>query len=97
MTGKISKTIHHGKLTRYRREDIGFVFQFYNLIQNLTAIENVDLASQITKNPLDSHMVLQRVGLQERLNNFSSPVIRRGTTTGGNCPGDCQEPQTVAL
>lgn len=72
--GKNIEAYTQRQLTRYRREDIGFVFQFYNLIQNLTAIENVDLASQITKNPLDSQMVLQRVGLQERLNNFPAQL-----------------------
>ncbi|MDD3026636.1 MAG: ABC transporter ATP-binding protein [Erysipelotrichaceae bacterium] len=72
--GKNIEAYTQRQLTRYRREDIGFVFQFYNLIQNLTAIENVDLASQITKNPLDSHMVLQRVGLQERMNNFPAQL-----------------------
>ncbi len=72
--GKNIEAYTQRQLTRYRREDIGFVFQFYNLIQNLTAIENVDLASQITKNPLDSQMVLQRVGLQDRLNNFPAQL-----------------------
>ena len=51
------------QLTQYRRDDIGFVFQFYNLVQNLTALENVELATQISKNPLDVRMVLERVGL----------------------------------
>lgn len=72
--GKNIEAYSSRQLTRYRREDIGFVFQFYNLIQNLTAVENVELASQITKNPLDSHMVLQRVGLQDRLNNFPAQL-----------------------
>ncbi len=62
------------QLTRYRREDIGFVFQFYNLIQNLTALENVELASQISKNPLDSRMVMDRVGLRDRMENFPSQL-----------------------
>ena len=61
-------------LTEYRRFDIGFVFQFYNLIQNLTAKENVELASQISKNPLDVEMVLNMVGLKERMDNFPSQL-----------------------
>ena len=58
------------QLTAYRRHDIGFVFQFYNLVPNLTALENVELASQICKNPLDARQVLAMVGLGDRLNNF---------------------------
>lgn len=58
------------QLTTYRRYDIGFVFQFYNLVQNLTALENVELAAQICKDPLDAAEVLREVGLQERMNNF---------------------------
>ncbi len=54
------------QLTDYRRDDIGFVFQFYNLVQNLTALENVELASQISKDPLNSVDILERVGLGER-------------------------------
>lgn len=62
------------QLTEYRRDDIGFVFQFYNLIQNLTALENVELASQISKNPLDARHVLERVGLSERMANFPAQM-----------------------
>ena len=58
------------QLTQYRREDIGFVFQFYNLVQNLTALENVELALQICKDPLDAEEVLKEVGLSARANNF---------------------------
>lgn len=58
------------QLTMYRRYDIGFVFQFYNLVQNLTARENVELASQICKNPLPADEVLAAVGLSERMRNF---------------------------
>src|SRR5699024_8092839 len=62
---------HYGskQLTTYRRDEIGFVFQFYNLVQNLTAKENVELATQISKNPLNPAEVLERVGLKERINN----------------------------
>ncbi len=62
------------QLTDYRRFDIGFVFQFYNLVQNLTAKENVDLALQISKDPLDSRTVLGMVGLKNRMNNFPSQL-----------------------
>ena len=58
------------QLTQYRREDIGFVFQFYNLVQNLTALENVELALQICKDPLDAATVLREVSLAERAGNF---------------------------
>lgn len=62
------------QLTSYRRYDIGFVFQFYNLVQNLTALENVSLATQICKNPMDSAEALDKVGLSNRLNNFPSQL-----------------------
>ncbi len=62
------------QLTTYRRYDIGFVFQFYNLIQNLTALENVELASQICKDPLPAEEVLRHVGLGDRLNNFPAQL-----------------------
>ena len=58
------------QLTAYRRDDIGFVFQFYNLVGNLTALENVELAAQICKDPLDAATVLNEVGLSARANNF---------------------------
>ncbi|MDR1218898.1 MAG: ABC transporter ATP-binding protein [Treponema sp.] len=61
-------------LTNYRRDDVGFVFQFYNLIQNLTALENVELASEICKNPYDPAETLASVGLSERLNNFPAQL-----------------------
>ena len=63
-------------LTFYRRYDIGFVFQFYNLVQNLTALENVELATQISKDPLDPATVLREVGLGERMDNF--PALLSG-------------------
>lgn len=62
------------QLTSYRRFDIGFVFQFYNLVQNLTALENVSLATQICKNPMDSAEALEKVGLSHRVNNFPSQL-----------------------
>lgn len=62
------------QLTDYRRDDIGFVFQFYNLVQNLTALENVELASQISKDPLNSVDILERVGLGGRKDNFPAQL-----------------------
>lgn len=62
------------QLTDYRRDDIGFVFQFYNLVQNLTALENVELASQISKDPLNSLDILERVGLGGRKDNFPAQL-----------------------
>lgn len=62
------------ELTGYRRNDVGFVFQFYNLVPNLTAKENVELASQISRNALDAEEVLRSVGLGERLNNFPAQL-----------------------
>lgn len=62
------------QLTDYRRYDIGFVFQFYNLVQNLTALENVELAAQICREPLDASEVLCEVGLRERQNNFPAQL-----------------------
>ncbi len=62
------------KLTGYRRHDVGFVFQFYNLVQNLTAQENVELAAQICKEPLDAATVLKEVGLEERMKNFPAQL-----------------------
>lgn len=62
------------QLATYRRNDIGFVFQFYNLIPNLTALENVEIASQLCKNPLEPAKVLEEVGLGERMNNFPAQL-----------------------
>lgn len=62
------------KLIQYRREDIGFVFQFYNLVPNLTALENVELAGQICKNPMDPKTVLEEVGLKDRFGNFPAQL-----------------------
>ena len=62
------------ELTQYRRQDVGFVFQFYNLVGNLTALENVELANQICKNPLDAATVLEEVGLGNRMKNFPSQL-----------------------
>lgn len=61
-------------LTAYRRYDVGFVFQFYNLVQNLTALENVELAAQICRDPLDAADVLKKVGLEDRMKNFPAQL-----------------------
>lgn len=65
---------NYKQLIEYRRREIGFVFQFYNLVQNLTALENVELASQICREPLSAETVLREVGLGERLNNFPAQL-----------------------
>ena len=72
--GQDIATYSQKQLTAYRRDDIGFVFQFYNLIPNLTALENVELALQICKDPMDAADVLEEVGLGERLNNFPAQL-----------------------
>ncbi len=72
--GALVSNYNSRQLTTYRRHDIGFVFQFYNLVQNLTALENVELAAQICKNPLDAKSVLEHVGLGHRLGNFPAQL-----------------------
>ena len=72
--GKRIDKLKGKELIRYRREDIGFVFQFYNLVQNLTAIENVELATQICKDSLNPKEVLEKVGLKDRMKNFPSQL-----------------------
>ena len=62
------------QLTQYRRHDVGFVFQFYNLVGNLTAVENVELANQICSNPLDANQIMTEVGLGDRMKNFPSQL-----------------------
>lgn len=74
VAGKDITKLKGRDLIRYRREDIGFVFQFYNLVQNLTAVENVELATQICKHALDPKVVMRKVGLGKRLNNFPSQL-----------------------
>ena len=72
--GKIVTKLTNKELIKYRREDIGFVFQFYNLVQNLTAKENVELATQICKHALNPEEVIEKVGLKDRKNNFPSQL-----------------------
>ena len=74
LVGRAISAFNSKELTYYRRYDIGFVFQFYNLVQNLTALENVELASQICKDPLDAAEVLAQVGLGHRLDNFPAQL-----------------------
>ena len=73
--GKNISKFKKKELTKYRREDIGFVFQFYNLVPNLTALENVELATQICKHPLNPKAILEKVGLKNRLKNFPSQLL----------------------
>lgn len=72
--GKNITNLKNKELIKYRREDIGFVFQFYNLVQNLTAVENVELATQICKDSLDPEGVIEKVGLADRKKNFPSQL-----------------------
>ena len=74
LEGKKISDYKSKQLTTYRRYDIGFVFQFYNLVQNLTALENVELASQICKEPIDAMTVLKQVGLENRADNFPAQL-----------------------
>ncbi|MDD6677975.1 MAG: ABC transporter ATP-binding protein [Firmicutes bacterium] len=74
LDGKEISSLNRRQLTQYRRLNVGFVFQFYNLIGNLTALENVQLANQICQDPLDAAQVLRDVGLEQRMNNFPSQL-----------------------
>ena len=74
LDGQEISALNRKQLTNYRRHDVGFVFQFYNLIGNLTALENVELANQICRNPLDAAQVLKDVGLEARMKNFPSQL-----------------------
>lgn len=72
--GRIVSAMKERQLTSYRRHDVGFVFQFYNLMPNLTALENIEIASEICKNPLEAKEVLKQVGLDDRMYNFPSQL-----------------------
>ena len=74
LDGAIISSYTPKQLTTYRRHDVGFVFQFYNLVQNLTALENVELASEICRDPLDAAETLRGVGLSDRMNNFPAQL-----------------------
>lgn len=72
--GRNITKLNEKQLINYRRNDIGFVFQFYNLVQNLTALENIELGTQMCKDSIDAKEVLRKVGLQDRLDNFPSQM-----------------------
>lgn len=74
LDGREVSAMSDKQLTDYRRHDVGFVFQFYNLVQNLTALENVELASELCKTPLSAKEVLRHVGLEDRMNNFPAQL-----------------------
>ncbi len=74
MDGREISALSPKELVSYRRHDVGFVFQFYNLIPNLTALENVEIAAQLCKNPIDAHEALQMVGLSERADHFPAEL-----------------------
>ena len=74
LEGQDISSFNQKQLTAYRRHDVGFVFQFYNLVPNLTALENVELAAQICRDPLDAAEVLEAVGLKDRMNNFPAQL-----------------------
>ena len=74
LDSQVINNLNERELTKYRRYDVGFVFQFYNLVQNLTAIENVELASEICKNPMDPRVALEMVGLSDRMLNFPAQL-----------------------
>jgi putative ABC transport system ATP-binding protein len=74
LDGAEISALNKKQLTGYRRNDVGFVFQFYNLVGNLTALENVELANQICREPLDAMQILKEVGLEDRMKNFPSQL-----------------------
>ena len=74
LDGREISKLNQKELTEYRRYDVGFVFQFYNLVQNLTALENVELATQICREPLDPEKIMRDVGLEDRMNNFPAQL-----------------------
>ncbi len=74
LDGQVISRYNRRQLTEYRRHDVGFVFQFYNLVQNLTALENVELAAEICRDPLDAKTTLEQVGLGDRLHNFPAQL-----------------------
>ena len=74
LDGECVSDFNQKRLTTYRRYDVGFVFQFYNLVQNLTALENVELAAEICRDPLDADTVLEEVGLAARRDNFPAQL-----------------------
>ena len=90
--GKIINDLNEKQLIKYRRNDIGFVFQFYNLIQNMTVIENVELATQLCKNSLDPSDILDKVGLKNRKNNFPAQLSGGEQQRVAIARGICKNP-----
>ena len=90
--GATSATPARTTLVMYRRADVGFVFQFYNLVPNLTALENVELAAQICPDSLDAAQTLEKVGLAERLDNFPAQALRRRAAARLHRARHSQEP-----
>ena len=97
LDGEKVSSFSQKRLTTYRRYDVGFVFQFYNLVQNLTARENVELAAEICRDPLDADTVLEEVGLSPSPQQLPGPAFGRRTAAGFHCPGTGQEPENPAL
>jgi len=85
------------ELTSFRRNEVGFVFQFYNLMPALTVRENVELASEITEDSLDVEEVLSQVGLEDRQHHFPSQLFRWGAAACGDCQGHCQKSPCASM
>lgn len=97
LDGREISALSERDLTSYRRYDIGFVFQFYNLVQNLTALENVSLAAQICKEPLDSAQVLKQVGLENRMDNFPAQLSGGEQQRVAIGKSSCQKSKAASL
>ena len=95
LDGKEISAYNKRQLTEYRRYDIGFVFQFYNLVQNLTALENVELAAQICKNPLPAAQVLEAVGLKDRMGNFPAQLSGGEQQRGASARAHAKNPKLL--
>ena len=93
--GKIINDLSEKQLIKYRRNDIGFVFQFYNLIQNMTVIENIELATQLCKNSLDPSDILDKVGLKNRKNNFPAQLSGREQQRVAIARAICKNPKLL--
>lgn len=93
---KVTK-LKNKELIKYRREDIGFVFQFYNLVQNLTAKENVELATEICKDSLDPEEVIEKVRTKRKNKQLSITTIRRRATKSCNSKGNSQKSKTIIM
>lgn len=89
------ENLRNEKLTKFRRQVIGFVFQFYNLIPNLTCFENVDLASKLSDNPIDAREVLNIMGLGQRLNNFPSQMSGGEQQRASIARALCKNPKII--